>query len=77
MNPDVLRQQDKKLLNPSAPGVITHLIYGAILVATSAYTLYAWRIHGIKFLAKPKLLIPLAGVFGVNFVFQEVANRCR
>jgi len=57
-------------LLPSAPGVITHLIYGAFLLATSVYTVSVWRNFGFKFLANPKMVLPLGGLIVANSVFQ-------
>jgi hypothetical protein len=46
MNPEYLREKDKRLLKPSAPGVITHLIHGATYLTAPIYSYAVWRNFG-------------------------------
>jgi hypothetical protein len=77
MNPEYLREKDKRLLNPSGPGVITHLIHGLLLFTTPIYTYSVWSNFGAKAFLRPVVILPLAALFGSNIFFQHVANYMR
>lgn len=77
MNPEYLTEKDKRLLNPSGPGVITHLIHGAIFLTTPIYSYAVWRNFGAKAFLRPAVVLPLAALFGTNIFFQYVANYMR
>jgi hypothetical protein len=77
INPEILRVQDKRLLQPSGPGVITHLAHGLILASLPVYAFAVWKNHGLKAFARPLVSLPLAVLFGGSYVFQNVASYCR
>jgi len=64
-------------LRPSAPGVITGLIHGGILLSLPIFAFTAWKNYGIKSFARPQVFIPLGVIVGTSFTFQTVANYCR
>ena len=75
MNPEILTEQDKRLLNPVAPGVITSLIHGAYLFGMTSYSAYVWRKLGVRGFFKPTAVLPLGVLLGgwtaTNFVLNE------
>ena len=77
MNPEYLREKDKRLLNPSAPGVITHLVHGLFLVSIPVYSYSVWNNFGFKAFLRPAVAVPLVGLVGTNYLFQRVANYLR
>ena len=77
INPEILREQEKRLLLPSAPGVITSLIHGGLMCSAAVYTGYIWRSFGLKGFANPQAVIPLGAIIGSSIVFQWSANRLR
>ena len=77
MNPEYLREKDKRLLNPSGPGVITHLIHGAILLTTPIYSYVVWSNFGAKAFLRPAIITPLVALFGFNIFSQHVTNYIR
>jgi hypothetical protein len=77
MNPGYLREKDKRLLNPSAPGVISHLIHGLFLVSIPVYAYSVWSNHGAKAFLRPAVALPLGALFTTSYLFQRVANYMR
>lgn len=77
MNPEILRESDKRLLNPSGPGVITHLGHGLIIAAVPIYAFTIWKDFGLKVFLRPVLALPIGVLVGLSVVFQNVANYCR
>jgi hypothetical protein len=77
MNPEYLREKDKRLLNPSAPGVITHLVHGFLLASIPIYGYNVWRNFGVKAFLRPVVALPLGVLFGTSIAFQNVSNYVR
>jgi hypothetical protein len=77
MNPEILREKDKRLLNPSGPGVLTHLVHGFLLASLPIYTYNIWRNFGTKAFLRPIVALPLGVLFGTSIAFQNVANYMR
>lgn len=77
MNPDILQESEKKLLNASAPGVISSLGHGAILFGATVYAGFVWKNLGLAGFARPVALIPLGGFAGAFVVFNWTANYLR
>ena len=74
MNPEILTQHDKRLLNASAPGVLTHLVHASFAVGVTGYTTYIWRKLGVLGFARPAVVVPLAGMVGSWVGVNWVAN---
>lgn len=64
-------------MNPSGPGVLTHLTYGLFLVSIPVYTFSVWKNFGFKAFLRPTVALPLGALVGANFVFQNVATYMR
>ena len=77
IDPTMLSESDKRLLQPVAPGAITYLLHGALLSTAGLYTYSAWRNIGFSFLIKRKTLIPFVALVGLAVNFQFVANYAR
>lgn len=77
MNPDILREREKRLLNPSAPGVLTHVVHATLSLATPIFAYSVWRNFGAKYFLRPQVFLPLGVLVGVNIGFQNVANYMR
>lgn len=77
MNPDILQESEKKLLQPSAPGVISSLGHGAILGGATLYSLYVWKNLGIAGFTRPLVLVPIGGFAGAFVVFNWAASYLR
>lgn len=77
MNPDYLTETEKKLLKPSAPGVISGLGQGLLTLTVPAYVLTVWNNQGWVAFKQPKVLLPLAVLFGAQYGFQYFANIFR
>jgi len=77
MNPDILTEHEKRLLQPAAPGILTNLIHGLLIFSAPAYAFSVWTNHGIKTLIRPTAFLPLAAIVGGDFVFQRVSSSAR
>jgi len=77
INPEFLQESEKRLLQPVAPGAITHLGYGGLLAGSAWYAFYAWRTVGLVNMLQPKTMIPLAVLLGSLVGFQVVSNYAR
>lgn len=77
MNPDILKEKEKILLNAAAPGAITHLLQGFFIVASSSYSYYTWNNFGFKGFLRAPAVIGLGGLFASYFAFQKVSNYMR
>lgn len=77
MNPDILKEKEKRLLNPSAPGVITYVAHSFLLFTTPIYAFTMWKNFGFKSFVSPKVFIPLGLLMGTSIGFQHVANYAR
>jgi len=65
------------LLQPVAPGVITHLAYGGLMLATGWYAFYSWKTLGYSFVMNPKTVIGVGALVGANYAAQIVFNYGR
>jgi hypothetical protein len=73
MNPEILTEQDKRLLSPSAPGVITNLEHAIFMCTTTIFAAYAWRKVGFAGFLKPLVVLPLVGTWvGFSWINNEL-----
>jgi len=77
MNPDYLSEKDKRLLKPSAPGVITSVLHACLGFTVPVYAFSVWKNHGWVAFARPKILLPLIILMGANIGFQYTACGIR
>ena len=74
MNPEILTERDKRLLNTPAPGVISNLVHGAFLCSMTGYTAWVWKKLGTAGLFRPAVVVPfgglVAGWVGANWVMN-------
>jgi hypothetical protein len=77
MNPDILKEKEKILLNPVAPGAITHIMQSIFILSTTAFTYYTWNNFGFKGFVRPQALVRFGGLLVSYIVFQKVANYAR
>ena len=77
MNPDILKEKEKILLNAAAPGAITGIFQGIYIVSTSALTYYTWNNFGFKGFLRPQAIIGLGGIAASYICFQKIANFMR
>ena len=68
INPDILTEQDKRLLNPVAPGVISFLINGSLAVGTTVLAATTWARFGMGGFLKPQVAVGLVGFLGASYV---------
>jgi hypothetical protein len=77
MNPDILKEKEKRLLKPSAPGVITSVIHAFINLAMPLYVYSVWRNHGWAGFRQVRAVLPLAALVGINYGFQQTSSVIR
>lgn len=77
MNPNILKEKEKVLLNAVAPGAITHIIQGFFLLSTTTFSYYTWNNFGFKGFARPQTVVGLGGLVVSYIAFQKVTNYMR
>jgi hypothetical protein len=77
MNPDYLTEKEKRLLKPSAPGVITGVFHTILTLSVPTYILAIWNNQGWVAFNRPKVLLPIAVLYGAQYGFQYVSNISR
>jgi hypothetical protein len=77
MNPDLLSEQHKRLLGSSAPGVITNVMHGGLLISMAGYSTYVWSKLGLIGFVNPRAVLPLGALMGAWVGCNWVANELR
>ena len=77
MNPDILKESEKRLLQPSAPGVLTSLVHGAFIFGATGYTAYIYRYLGGRAFLRPNVLLPYGVIAAGMIVFQSFSSKIR
>lgn len=77
MNPDILKEKEKILLNAAGPGPITHLIHGFFIVSTTTLSYYTWNNFGFKGFLRAPAVVGLGGLCVSYLAFQKISNYMR
>jgi len=77
MNPDALTEKHKRLLGSPAPGPISSLFHGGLMIAMGGYSYYVWAKLGVAGFASLRALLPLGALLGSWVGFNWVANELR
>ncbi len=77
MNPELLKESEKGLLKPSAPGAYTHTVCGLLLLTSAAYGVFAWKRFGLKGFINPIVSFPLGALIFTSISAQWIYTYVR
>jgi hypothetical protein len=77
MNPNILTEKEKRLLEPVAPGIISSIAITLPLLINSFIAFNIWRKNGIRGIFTQKSLFTLGGLSVLTLITTHTVNYLR